>query len=451
VLAIVLGAVVFALVRSFTSSYETLAATDLVTELRQFQQGAVARPANQGLKAYAVRFLETHPLAAGATTIVSVKGAGVVVAGRSGAFLADARVKGWIDTPPPVTTDLSAAVRGVTYEFVVAPIMAGDNTVGSFIAASDLSPFVAEQRRVLGLSLSEAAIALAVGVLSAFLLLRSLLRRIGRITMTADEIGSGTLEQRLGDHRDTDEVGALARTFDAMLDRLDSAMRSQRRLLSDVSHQLRTPVTVARGHLEVLNRVEHSDVGSMRETLELVIDELDHMTGLIERLMTLGRAMEPELLTLEQIDLREFSVSLLEAAQVLAPRRFVLASTARTTVLADRQQLRGALLNLLENAVRATEPGDSISLGSTVEPSGAVRLEVEDSGPGIPEAHRLAALERFARPGARNEGGTGLGLAIAKAVAIAHGGTIAIDRSPVLGGARVAIILPPGGATKGAG
>jgi len=451
VLALVLGAVVFALVRSFTSSYETLAATDLGTQLRQFQQAAVTRPSTQGLRAFAVQYLETHPLAAGATTIISIKRAGVVVTGRSAPFLANAQVHGWIITPPAATTIHSMPVRGVTYEVVASPIRVGEQTVGTYIAAGDLSAFVAERQRVLALSASEAAIALAVGVLSAFLLLRSLLRRIGRITTTADEIGSGTLEQRLGEHTDTDEVGALARTFDAMLDRLDSAMRSQRRLLSDVSHQLRTPITVARGHLEVLNRVEQSEVESVHETLELVIDELDHMTGLIERLMTLGRAMEPDLLSEERVDLPEFTSSLLESAEVLAPRRFSLSGRARGSVLADRQLLRGAILNLLENAVHATQPGDAISLGASTDPSGFVRIDVEDAGPGIPEPERVAALERFSRPGARDEGGSGLGLAIARAVAVAHGGSIAIDRSPSLGGARVTIILPPGGVTRGAG
>jgi len=443
VLALVLGAVVFALVRSFTSSYETLAATDLGTQLRQFQQGAAIRPPAEGIRAYAVQYLETHPLAAGGTTIVSLKHAGLVVTGRSTPFLADSRVQRWFVAPPASTTASAMSIHGTTYEVVASPIRVGESTVGTYIAATDLSQFVAERRRVLGLSVGEAAIALAVGVMSAYLLLRSLLRRIGRITTTADEIGSGTLEQRFGEQTDTDEVGALARTFDAMLDRLDSAMRSQRRLLSDVSHQLRTPVTVARGHLEVLNREQHSDNAAVRDTLELVIDELDHMTGLIERLMTLGRAMEPDLLKMERIELDEFVPSLLDSARVLAPRRFTLGTVPRVALLADRQQLRGAILNLLDNAVHATQDGDAIALGAAEDArTGVVRIAVEDAGIGIPEPQQHAALERFSRPGARDAGGSGLGLAIAKAVAIAHGGSIEIDRSRSLGGALVAIVLP---------
>jgi two-component system OmpR family sensor kinase len=112
-------------------------------------------------------------------------------------------------------------------------------------------------------------------------------------------------------------------------------------------------------------------------------------------------------------------------------------------VLADREQLRGAVVNLLENAVHATTDGDLIAVGGEHdETSDELRVVVEDSGPGIPAAQREAVLERFARPGARDADGSGLGLAIVKAVALAHGGAVAVDQSPTLGGARVALVLP---------
>ena len=125
---------------------------------------------------------------------------------------------------------------------------------------------------MLRLSLAEAAIAVAVGFVSEFFLLRRLLRTIGKITETAEEIGNGQLDQRLGEQASDDEVGELARTFDEMLDHLAAAMSSQRRLLSDVSHQLRTPLTVVRGHLEVLARTGTNNETEVRETLALVVD-----------------------------------------------------------------------------------------------------------------------------------------------------------------------------------
>lgn len=443
VLAVALGVVTVALVRSFSASFEAAAANDLGGQLREFQQSAVTRASNETLRAFSIHFLQTHPLASGETVIISIAGQGLVVTGTSAPLVADARIAGWFTKPPTATVTFSETLGGVPLELVAAPIRSGTRFLGTYIAASDLRPFVAERSRVLGLSLAEAAIALAVGVASAFFLLRRLLRTIGRITETAEEIGAGRLDQRLGSQQSEDEVGELARTFDAMLDHMALAMSSQRRLLADVSHQLRTPLTVVRGHLEVLARTGADDETAVRETIELVVDELDHMRVLIDRLLTLGRAMEPDLLSPARFALGEFLPAIIEAVNVIAPRDFVLGAYPDLLIEADREQLRGAIVNLIENSVHATNVGDRITLGAELDASsGELAIVVEDAGPGIPAAERTAALQRFSRPGARDEGGSGLGLAIAKAVAMAHGGSISIDQSALLKGARVAIVLP---------
>lgn len=444
VLALVLGAVVVALLRTFSLSYQAAAASGIAGQLRAFEQAARARPPAEPLRSFAYRFLRTHPIGAGDAVVVALLGDGRVVTGRYRPLVADPAVAAWFAAPPGRTVHLAATVGGVPVEIVAAPLEESGRTVGTYVAASDLSPYVAEQGDVLALALAEAAVALVVGVTSAFFLLRRLLRTVGRVTETAGQIGTGDLERRLRDEGpyDADEVGELARTFDVMLDRLETAMTAQRRLLSDVSHQLRTPLTIARGHLEVLGRTGVDDPAAVGETLEVVIDELDHMGGLVERLLMLGRAMEPDLLERQPVELEPFLVEVAEAAAVLAPGRVQLGTTAALTLAADAKMLRGALLNLLDNAVRATGEDQLVVLGARVQPGGAVRVSVEDAGPGIPAAEREAALARFARPGARGAGGSGLGLAIAKAVALAHGGAIEIDQSPALGGARVSLVLP---------
>ena len=443
VLALALGVVTIALIRSLSTSFEAAAATEMGGPLRQFQQAATARPPSEDMRVFAVRFLQTHPLAAGDTVIVSIVGSGLVVTGNSTPLIHDATVARWFTTPPTSTQVLSATIGEVPLEIVASPIRSGTSTIGTYIASSDLRPFVAERSRVVNLSLAEAGIAMLVGVASAFLLLRRLLRTVGRITVMAEEISNGELDQRLGEQGSNDEVGELARTFDSMLDHLQAAMRAQRRLLSDVSHQLRTPLTVVRGHLEVLSRTSISDQTAVRSTVALVIDELDHMTLLVERLLMLGRAMEPDLLAPGQITLTEFLPSIIDSVAVLAPRRFIVLPIPDIVVTADYEQLRGAIVNLIENAIHETSIDSAIALGAERDPeSGDLHITVEDSGSGIPASEREAALERFARPGARDAGGSGLGLAIVKAVAIAHGGGISIDQSVRLGGARVAIVLP---------
>jgi methyl-accepting chemotaxis protein len=248
VLLVVLGAVVIVFVKQFATSYQTLGARTLTSELRAYVAAAAARPANSELQSFTVSYLQERALPAGTVLIVSLPASRVATPGSS-LLLSDARVTGWLAHPPSKTFTKAAHVNGALTEFLVAPIVAGGQTAGTFLAAIDLAADEGQRSRVLALSVAEAGIALLAGVASAYLLLRRLLRTVGRITTTAGDIGSGALDRRLGDQGIDDEVGQLATTFDSMLERIDTAMTTQRRLLSDVSHQLRTPLTVARGHL----------------------------------------------------------------------------------------------------------------------------------------------------------------------------------------------------------
>ena len=441
ILAIVLGVVVVGLVRNFTSSYQSVAASSIGTELREYEQQALKqRPAN--LEAFTANFLRTHALAPGDVVVISLSGHDRLATPGSRPILASAAVRPWLQAPPERSIAVSTVIGGHPTELVVAPILAGNKAVGTFIATSDLGAFANERSREIVLSIALGVIALLVGMLSTFLLLRRLLRTVGRITTTAEEIGSGTLDQRLGDQGSNDEVGELAKTFDAMLDRVQAAMTAQRRLLSDVSHQLRTPLTVVRGHLEVLERSGADDPVQVRETIDLVIDELDHTRAVVERLLMLGRAMEPDFLDTRPVELRVLLGEVYDGVRVLADRQFLLPDVPDLVVELDAEKLRGALLNLVDNAIHATAPGDAIALVAKVDPvADVLQLSVEDSGPGIPEDQRAAVLQRFSRPGARDRDGSGLGLAIARAVAEGHGGWIAIDTSD-LDGARVTIVLP---------
>jgi len=449
VLAIVLGVVVAALVHQFSFSYEAIAARELVGEMKSF--AAQHPPAHDSLLQAATAYFGHLELPAG--TVVSVGNpAGQIVAAGDGAqsLVGDAAVRRALALPGSQSVVRPARVAGRDVELLVAPIRMAGRTIGSFVAATDLATFEADRSRVLALSLGEAGVALLAGSLSAFLLLRRLLRTIGRITTAAEEIEEGEVERRLGDQGTDDEVGQLATTFDKMLDRLEGAMTAQRRLLSDISHQLRTPLTVARGHLEVLQRTEVDDPAAVSETVSVVVDELDHMRTLVERLLLLGRAMEPDFVAREPIDLRSFLADIDDAARVLAPREFQLPEIPDVIVEADPAKLRGALLNLIDNAVRATAPGDVVRLSAELEEwTGDLLICVDDSGPGIPTEAREAVLGRFERTRPA-DGGHGLGLAIVKAVAEAHGGSLTISTAP-LGGCRALVRLPHSLVSPGAG
>lgn len=443
VLVVVLGVVVAALARTFTVSYESVAQRGLVAELHAFQSAAQQRPVSTSIADFTVEFLQARALPSDDIVVVALAGHGEIGSPGAGSLLTSSAIRSILAHPPAATTARVLQLGGAPTELIVSPLTERGRVVGTFLASADLSAQQAERSRVVALSIAEAAVALAAGAASAYFLLRRLLRTVGRITTTAEEIGAGELDRRLGDQGTDDEVGKLATTFDSMLEKVSGAMTMQRRLLSDVSHQLRTPLTVARGHLEVLERTELGNPAEVRDTVDLVLDELDHMRALVERLLLLGSVMEPDFLAPEPVDLRAFLADLHATVTVIADRRFELAPVPDVVVVADPAKLRGALLNLVENATKATEPGDSIAIAARVEvPSGRLVISVEDSGPGIAPRERQAVLDRFARPGARDSGGSGLGLAIVKAVSEAHGGAVSIGDSR-LGGCAVAIVFPP--------
>ncbi|HUY16215.1 MAG TPA: hypothetical protein VMV11_01500, partial [Acidimicrobiales bacterium] len=198
ILALVLGAVVAVFIRNFTSSYQAVAASSIGTELREFQQQALKqKPAN--LESFAASFLRNHALAPGEVVVIDLTKNSRLVTPGSGPVLASPLVRTWVLNPPRRSVVVSTVIGGHPTELVGAPIIAGHAVVGTFIATSDLNAFAKERSREILLSIAEGTIALLAGIISTFVLLRRLLRKVGRITTTADEIGSGTLDQRLGD------------------------------------------------------------------------------------------------------------------------------------------------------------------------------------------------------------------------------------------------------------
>jgi signal transduction histidine kinase len=201
---------------------------------------------------------------------------------------------------------------------------------------------------------------------------------------------------------------------------VESQAARQERFLHDASHELRTPVTIARGHLDVLRRTN----GTSGQEIEIALDELERIEQILERLLLLAKADQPDFVVLEEIDLESFLEDVFMRWSEVAPRTWRLGSIAHGTLAADPEGLRCALDALLENAVKYTEPGDTIELRSTRRGEG-VLIEVADAGCGIPQEALGKIWDRFARADAarsRAQGGVGLGLAIVDAISKAHEG-----------------------------
>jgi len=206
-----------------------------------------------------------------------------------------------------------------------------------------------------------------------------------------------------------------------------SLLERQERFLHDASHELRTPVTIARGHLELLRREQPDS-----PELEVALDELGRMERIVERLLLLAKS-EQQGFVFEEIDLEAFLSDLFIRWSEVAPRAWRLDVDLAGRLVVDPEALRDALDALLENAVKYTDPGDSIELAAHADGAGGVVIEVSDSGLGIsPDALPLV-FDRWARAdGARTRqrGGAGLGLAIVAAVARAHGGRCSVKALP---------------------
>ncbi len=246
-----------------------------------------------------------------------------------------------------------------------------------------------------------------------------LLAPLRTLRRTAEDITATDLTQRIPE-RGNDDLTALTRTVNDMLDRLEAGFEGQRRFLDDAGHELRTPLTVLRGHLELL------DVGSpeeIAETKELLLDETDRMARLVGDLILLAKTRRPDFVHPAPTQIEPLLSAVLAKARALGDRDWWLDSVPELTVMLDEQRITQALLQLADNAVKHTEPDDAIGFGASVA-GGDLVLWVADEGPGVPEADRELIFDRFGRGVvAAGDEGFGLGLSIVRAIAEAHGGT----------------------------
>jgi signal transduction histidine kinase len=269
------------------------------------------------------------------------------------------------------------------------------------------------------------------------------LRPVDAIRAQVADIGGGDLHRRVPEPNANDEIGRLARTMNAMLDRLERSSETQAQFVSDASHELRTPIAIIRHELEV-GLLSDDDV-QLRQIASEVLDEGERMRRLVDDLLLLARhdgcSGRPLAGQMTLVDLDD--VALAESARVRTDTMVLTSAISAGQVRGDADQLGRVVRNLVDNALRHAVTSVDVSVTSTG--GGLVVLAVEDDGTGVAEANRKRIFERFARiDGARgrDDGGAGLGLAIVAGIVEEHGGTVAVDTSPRLGGARFTVTLP---------
>ena len=247
------------------------------------------------------------------------------------------------------------------------------------------------------------------------------------------------LSRRVPEPATSDEIGRLARTMNAMLDRLEAARERQRRFVADASHELRSPLANIRAQVEV--DLARPDDARPLETEAAVLSETLRLERLVDGLLTLARTDEGRAGRIEPVDIDDIVFQEIERIRPLTGIHLDAGRVSGAQIPGDREQLSRLVRNLLENAVRYAEERVTIALSETME---AVTLTVSDDGPGVPDADRERIFDRFTRldgARARTAGGAGLGLAIAREIVTRHGGTIRVDPTDAPG-ARLRVTFP---------
>ncbi|MBB1482943.1 HAMP domain-containing histidine kinase [Tessaracoccus sp. MC1865] len=325
------------------------------------------------------------------------------------------------------------------YRVLVAPVQYPGST-GALVHVYDLDLVEAELRRTMTLYAVVAVGTVLLLVLVAWISVGRLLRPIEELRKAAESIDERDLTSRVP-VRGRDDLTALSSTINRMLDRVQRSVEGQRQLLDDVGHELRTPITVVRGHMEL---VDPDDPVDVRETRDLVIDEADRMGVLVNDMLMLAKATESDFVQPRWFDVATLTDQVLEKARALGDRAWRLERIASAEAFLDPGRMTQAWLQLAANAVKYSDAGSAITLGSALE-RGEVLLWVRDEGIGIEPDQLDVVRQRFGRSrvGAAHAQGAGLGLSIVESIMAAHGGRLDIE-STVGVGSRFTLVLPLG-------
>ncbi len=308
------------------------------------------------------------------------------------------------------------------------------------------------------------AIVLVLGLAGGLFVTRRVLRRVDAMTETTRSIMAGDLGERLPVAGSGDEIDRLAENLNAMLERIEALMRGLKEVSDNIAHDLKTPLTRLRNRTEQALRTAKTEA-EYRAALEATIEESDGLIATFNALLMIARAESGQAGDMREFDAAEIATDVCELYEPLAEEKGIVLkveASEAAPVTGNRELVSQALANLVDNAIKYTEPQNPAEGGGAVngaKPEIVVRalnagdrilLSVADGGPGIAEADRPRVIERFVRlEQSRSKPGSGLGLSLASAVARLHGGELTLeDNHP---GLKTVIALPRGGPVQIAG
>jgi heavy metal sensor kinase len=265
------------------------------------------------------------------------------------------------------------------------------------------------------------------------------LRPVDRLSQTAEQMSLQNPTLRLPVTQSGDALERLSVSLNNMLGRLLDSVQSSRRFLADASHELRTPLTVIKGELQELTHEKRLSEGELRERVGSVLEEVGRLEHLVAGLLVLSRldAGETQSAWVE-LDLAELSRSTAEQMRLMAEDKDIRVETSSlvtAVILGDKPRMKQIIVNLLDNAIRFTGRGGTVTLQTRTTEEGS-SLEISDTGIGIPQPAIANIFDRFYRVDAsrsRDDGGAGLGLSIVKSICMAHGAEIHVESLPSSG------------------
>ena len=324
-----------------------------------------------------------------------------------------------------------------SYRVLVVPVQGGSQH-GALVHVIDLKVAESQLLRTMAFYAAAAVFTVALVTGLAWFAVERLLRPIEQLRRATESIGEEDLTTRVP-VKGRDDLTALAAAVNRMLDRVQTSVEAQRNLLDDVGHELRTPIAVVRGHLEL---TDPSDPEDVHQTQLLAIDELDRMGVLIDDLILLAKSAQSDFIAPVDTDVAELTEMVFDKSLALGERRWQLESAAFTHAMIDPTRITQAWLQLVANAVKYSEHCSTVRLGSAVR-DGHLRMWAGDEGIGIAAEEVEVVRQRFKRTANAQEmaSGTGLGLSIVETIVAAHGGRLDI-RSQVGQGSVFTMAIP---------
>ncbi len=372
--------------------------------------------------------------------------------GRIGAKMSD--IEG--ETLPTSFSTLERAMRGeVVYEtvdrtkprlrMVTIPIVENKKVTSVVQIGTSLEDFDETMRKLLLVMIISIPTSISVTIVVGYFMAKKALRPVDQIRRAAVKITSSNLDEKIDIGGRRDELARLAETFNAMIGRLKDSFQRINQFSIDVSHELKTPLTILKGETEVALRKER-DKEDYKKLLISNLEEVDRMSRIIDDLLLLSKAETKEIkLNLEEIALRDLILGVCVDMKITAANKGIeLQATEIEDVRlkGDELKLRRMLWNIVENGIKYSPAGGAVAISSYVN-DGYARIDVKDNGVGIAEEDIKFIFDRFYRAdrSRRRETGSGLGLSISKWIAEAHNGAIEV-KSKASEGSLFSIKLP---------